>query len=319
MNRFKYLFTLSISITAFLSGCVIGPSYKRPDISLPEQFLAESATTTNTKAWFDGFNDPILTALLHTAATNNLTILQAMQRVRASRATLSGAKADYWPNVGFSASASKTKSFDPDATSERIGGGFDASWEPDLFGKKRRTVEAATAELEATELSLADAKLTLDAEIAAELAAEDKKKAKKKEKPKKEKKPKKVVIADASANDTGEKDSKKGIGAKGIVATLLVCASLLGLILVGTYFVPTQLSLIQARTAFYAQDYEETTMRLMGRDLNSSDRILYDKANLLYQQILEDFEGKDVAKDAKKALKAQQKKAQKEENHNTEE
>ena len=121
-----------------------------------------------------------------------------------------------------------------------------------------------------------------NAEIAAELAAEDKKKDKKKEKPKKEKKPKKVVIADASANDTGEKDSKKGIGAKGIVATLLVCASLLGLILVGTYFVPTQLSLIQARTAFYAQDYEETTMRLMGRDLNSSDRILYDKANLLY-------------------------------------
>lgn len=121
-----------------------------------------------------------------------------------------------------------------------------------------------------------------NAEIAAELAAEDKKKAKKKEKPKKEKKPKKVVIADVSASDAGEKDSKKGIGTKGIVATLLVCASLLGLILVGTYFVPMQLSLIQARTAFYAQDYEETTMRLMGRDLNNSDRILFDKASLLY-------------------------------------
>ncbi len=121
-----------------------------------------------------------------------------------------------------------------------------------------------------------------NAEIAAELAAEDKKKAKKKEKPKKEKKPKKVVIADVSASDAGEKDSKKGIGTKGIVATLLVCASLLGLILVGTYFVPMQLSLIQARTAFYAQDYEETTMRLMGRNLNNSDRILFDKASLLY-------------------------------------
>lgn len=121
-----------------------------------------------------------------------------------------------------------------------------------------------------------------NAEIAAELAAEDKKKAKKKEKPKKEKKAKKVVIADTSANEAKEKDSKRGIGAKGIVATLLVCASLLGLILVGTYFVPTQLSLIQARTAFYTQDYEEAVMRLMGRDLNSSDRILYDKANLLY-------------------------------------
>lgn len=121
-----------------------------------------------------------------------------------------------------------------------------------------------------------------NAEIAAELAAEDKKKAKKKEKPKKEKKAKKVVIADTSANEAKEKDSKRGIGAKGIVATLLVCASLLGLILVGTYFVPTQLSLLQARTAFYAQDYEEAVMRLMGRDLNNSDRILYDKASLLY-------------------------------------
>lgn len=121
-----------------------------------------------------------------------------------------------------------------------------------------------------------------NAKIEAELAAEDKKKAKKKEKPKKEKKAKKVVIADMSANETTEKDSKRGIGTKGIVATLLVCASLLGLILVGTYVLPMQLSLITARTAFYAQDYEEATLRLMGRDLNDSDRILYDKASLLY-------------------------------------
>ncbi len=121
-----------------------------------------------------------------------------------------------------------------------------------------------------------------NAKIEAELAAEDKKKAKKKEKPKKEKKAKKVVIADVSANEAAEKESKRGIGTKGIVATLLVCASLLGLILVGAYVLPMQLSLITARTAFYAQDYEEATLRLMGRDLNDSDRILYDKASLLY-------------------------------------
>ncbi len=120
-----------------------------------------------------------------------------------------------------------------------------------------------------------------NAKIEAELAAEDKK-AKKKEKPKKEKKAKKVVIADVSANEAAEKDSKRGIGTKGIVATLLVCASLLGLILVGAYVLPMQLSLITARTAFYAQDYEEATLRLMGRDLNDSDRILYDKSSLLY-------------------------------------
>ena len=121
-----------------------------------------------------------------------------------------------------------------------------------------------------------------NAEIAAQLAEEDKKKAKKKEKPKKEKKPKKVVISDNDSGEETKKESKRGIGPKGIVATLLVCASILGLILVGTYFLPLQISLEAARVAFYARDYEEVTLRLNGRDLNDSDRIMYEKASLLY-------------------------------------
>ncbi len=121
-----------------------------------------------------------------------------------------------------------------------------------------------------------------NAEIAAELEAEDKKKAKKKDKPKKEKKAKKVVISEKTADETEKRDSKRSIGAKGIVATLLVCASFLGLILVGTYFLPKQLSLMSARVAFYAQNYEETAMRMKGKDLNDSDRIMYEKASLLY-------------------------------------
>lgn len=123
-----------------------------------------------------------------------------------------------------------------------------------------------------------------NAAIEAELAEEDKKKAKKKEKPPKEKKPKKVVFAEEAPaeEETARRKGKGTIGTKGIVATLLVCASLLGLILVGTYFLPKQLSLAAARVAFYAQDYEEAAMRLKGQDLNDSDRILFEKANLLY-------------------------------------
>lgn len=120
-----------------------------------------------------------------------------------------------------------------------------------------------------------------NAEIAEELAAEDKKKAQKKEKPKKEKKPKKVVISDIEPVEE-KKSTKRGIGTKGIVATLLVCASILGLILVGTYFLPQQLSLTAARVAFYAGDYEEAAMRLEGKDLSDSDRIMYEKSSLLY-------------------------------------
>lgn len=119
-----------------------------------------------------------------------------------------------------------------------------------------------------------------NAEIAEELAAEDKKK-EKKNKPKKEKKPKKVVISDIEPVEE-KKKSKRGIGTKGIVATLLVCASILGLILVGTYFLPQQLSLTAARVAFYGGDYEEAAMRLEGKDLSDSDRIMYEKSSLLY-------------------------------------
>lgn len=121
-----------------------------------------------------------------------------------------------------------------------------------------------------------------NAAIEAELVEEDKKKAKKKEKPPKEKKAKKVVFADAAEAEEEKKKTKGAIGTRGIVATFLVCASILGLILVGTYFVPKQLSLVAARVAFYAQNYEETAMRLKGQNLNDSDRIMYEKANLLY-------------------------------------
>ena len=123
-----------------------------------------------------------------------------------------------------------------------------------------------------------------NAAIEAELAEEDKKAKKKKEKVPKEKKKKKVVISEKTpAQEAAERrEARHSIGAKGIVATLLVCASLLGLILVGTYFVPRYLSLQAARVAFYAQDYEETAMRLEGRKLNDSDRIMYEKASLLF-------------------------------------
>ena len=123
-----------------------------------------------------------------------------------------------------------------------------------------------------------------NAAIEAELEEEDKKKAKKKEKPVKEKKAKKVVVSEKTPAEieAEKREARHSIGTKGIVATLLVCASLLGLILVGTYFLPRQLSLMTARAAFYNGNYEEAAMRFMGQDLNESDKILYEKAELLY-------------------------------------
>lgn len=127
-----------------------------------------------------------------------------------------------------------------------------------------------------------DEPLDENAAIAAELDAEDKKKEKKKKKPVAKKK--KKIIAEKTPEELAReaREARHAIGTKGIMATLLVCASLLGLILVGSFFLPKQLSLVVARTAFYTGNYEEAMIRLQGQNLNKSDQIMYEKAALLY-------------------------------------
>lgn len=147
-----------------------------------------------------------------------------------------------------------------------------------------------------------------NAAIEAELAEEDKKKKHKKEKPVKEKKvkpPKKEKTPEEL--EAERREERHSIKTGGIVATLLVCASILGLILVGTYFVPMHLSLVSARVAFYAGDYEEVTMRMEGRRLNESDKLMYEKSNLLYglqerYHQYEIYEKRQMPKEALNAL-----------------
>lgn len=170
----KFLYAGFFSLLSFVfSGCLLGPDYERPETDLPETFLPGTLQGGDTNAqlnaeWWHGFNDEILLQLIDIGSTNNLSVKQAVQRVRQSRASLAESKAAYWPELGFSLNATKGKNWNPDSTTERVGTGFDASWEIDVFGSIRRSVEASKAELAAAELSLDDARISLDAEIAAE-------------------------------------------------------------------------------------------------------------------------------------------------------
>lgn len=164
---------ITMGITMMFAGCMLGPDYERPDTDLPETFLPGTFRGSDTNAqlnaeWWRGFNDEILLELMEIGATNNFSVRQTVQRVRQSRASLAESKSAYWPELGFSINASRGKNWNPDSTTKRVGTGFDASWEIDVFGSVRRSVEAAKAELAAAELSLDDARISLDAEIAAE-------------------------------------------------------------------------------------------------------------------------------------------------------
>ncbi len=158
-----------------LAGCMVGPDYKRPSDTAADSSatflpgtLPPSSATNETTAWWAAFDDPILLGLLGTARTNNLTVRQAVQRLRQSRASLAASKAELWPEVGFSAGVTKSKTYKPDDSATRVSAGFDASWEIDLFGGIRRGVEAARAELAVAELTVVDARISLYAELAGE-------------------------------------------------------------------------------------------------------------------------------------------------------
>jgi NodT family efflux transporter outer membrane factor (OMF) lipoprotein len=161
-----------------LAGCTtVGPDYKAPQSSAPTNWssalsagLSGAAADTNLLArWWTVFNDPTLSELIERAQAGNLDLRQAEARVRQSRAQRGIAKAALFPTLGANASASRTtasKESGNGLTSDYYAASLDATWELDLFGGKRRSLESATASWQAAEESLRDVLVSLLAEVA---------------------------------------------------------------------------------------------------------------------------------------------------------
>ena len=159
-------------------GCMtVGPDYRAPDRSAPTNWTAELDTGLTLAAvspetmsrWWTVLNDPILSGFMEQARTNNLDVRQAEARLRQARAQRGAAKAGLFPTIGASASASRTQSSEISGdrtTSSLFENGLDASWELDLFGKNRRTVEAADATLQASQEDVNHTLVSLFAEVA---------------------------------------------------------------------------------------------------------------------------------------------------------
>ena len=156
-----------------LAGCVsVGPDYRKPEIALPSQWnqtLVSSATASNLDikilaTWWSKLNDPALSSLIDRAILGNLDLREAKARVREARAQRGVSVADQFPSVDATASASRNRT--SGGVQNLYSAGFDASWELDLFGGKRRSVEAAQGTLEASEEDLRDVLVTLVAEVA---------------------------------------------------------------------------------------------------------------------------------------------------------
>jgi NodT family efflux transporter outer membrane factor (OMF) lipoprotein len=174
--------SVSAVLAATLSGCAVGPDYRPPETVTPDQWhelpqtgvRVESPDAPSLAAWWTTLNDPQLNEFIERALAENKTLKQAYARVLQARAQRAIAGSGFWPNVSGSANASRSESegnFNErgeavSTVGETYSTGFSASWELDLFGGQRRSYEAATAQLAATEADLRDVMVVLLGDVA---------------------------------------------------------------------------------------------------------------------------------------------------------
>ncbi len=145
--------TLALAVALALGGCAIGPDYQRPT-NLPQQEQYRSVLTPQEAAsfadlsWTAVFNDAELRAVIETALRNNLDVQLAAARVEEARGYARVARSYLGPSIGVSGGTSPSPASKEDSTYSL---GLALNWELDLFGRLRRSNEAARAQLLATE------------------------------------------------------------------------------------------------------------------------------------------------------------------------
>ncbi|WP_416798414.1 efflux transporter outer membrane subunit [Ciceribacter azotifigens] len=153
----------------FLAGCVSGPEHTPPETPLPQKFgegSTKSAGDVTMTSWWTAFNDRRLDGLVQQGLSQNLDILQAMERITAAEANVVVAGSGALPNLTGSAdeTVSRTKGTDDYAdrttdTTSAASGGLNISWLLDLFGQYKRAKESAEASVDAAYASADVARL----------------------------------------------------------------------------------------------------------------------------------------------------------------
>jgi outer membrane protein, multidrug efflux system len=162
-----------------LAGCAVGPNFVKPKPSTPAQWSPTAVSNgtegaahvtsegAQTVAWWSSFNDPTLSSLVQTSASQNLDVKQAVLRIQEAQAQAAVVAGGLWPSVSANASWSRQRVSTNTPNGFIFGAhfpglpatltnpfdiyqlGLGASWTLDLFGTQRRSLEAANAEMQA--------------------------------------------------------------------------------------------------------------------------------------------------------------------------
>ncbi|MBZ2208211.1 efflux transporter outer membrane subunit [Massilia soli] len=164
----------AIAIAALLlGGCAVGPTYQRPSTPEPAAFKeaapgwspAQPADMLEKGPWWTLFGDPVLNQLASQVEVSNQNVAAAVASYAQARALVQAQRASLFPEVGLNTSADRSGGNDVPAESRyrlSIGG----SWEPDIWGRLRAGVSAASAGAEASAADLAAARLSAQGELA---------------------------------------------------------------------------------------------------------------------------------------------------------
>ncbi|MDE3196885.1 MAG: TolC family protein, partial [Acidobacteriota bacterium] len=160
--------------TLFCVSCTVGPKYQKPVTPAPaafKEFKGNDEWKTATPSdgmlkgkWWEVFNDPQLSELEERVSGSNFTLKQLEAQFRGSRALVLGAHADYYPVIG--ASPGITQSDNHLGPASNFDFPFSASWVPDLWGRVRLAVEAATANAQVSAADLENTRLAIQATLA---------------------------------------------------------------------------------------------------------------------------------------------------------
>jgi NodT family efflux transporter outer membrane factor (OMF) lipoprotein len=182
------IISVTVACIIVLGGCSFAPNYSKPSVQAPAAFKemtpAQSEQTDGWKTaepmdnvlrgqWWEMFHEPELNAFESQVSVSNQTVAVALANFLAARAVVKQSRSQYFPTVTASPSVTRSRQ----ASSQNQSGSsastfteyalpFDASWEPDFWGRIRNTVKANSLEAQATLADLENVRLTMQAEVA---------------------------------------------------------------------------------------------------------------------------------------------------------
>lgn len=162
---------LPVACALLLAGCTLGPDYQTPQVLVPPEYkqsrdwkVAEPKDFVPRGKWWMIFGDPVLNELAERIQIGNQDLRFAEAQLRRAQALTRGARAGRWPVIAGDVSVTRSGGGRrSESTNYDLGAG--ASWDPDLWGRVRKSVEAGVASEAASAADLESVRLTLQGEL----------------------------------------------------------------------------------------------------------------------------------------------------------